>query len=233
MDLGVQTARHRLLDRLFELHLLERVPQLLVLELVERVEIRSHCADEERGLLRNDGELASQLVQTELADVDVVDEHASLLAAADLGHSEDGLDDGGLACACAADDADFLARFDVEGEVVEDVGQSVLGVVAEGDVVEGDGSFVGPVLGWALLAFLQFLRFDRTVLYYSLQRCKLAKNKPTNSLSTDLSEFPSSYLSYSIFDVAGQPNRPLERFKDLKKRYQQYSYQPSRYVEAV
>ena len=51
----------------------ERGPELVVRVLVERVEVHSEGSGKQDGVLRDDGQVVSEFVESKLADVDAVD----------------------------------------------------------------------------------------------------------------------------------------------------------------
>ena len=51
----------------------ERGPELVVRVLVERVEVHSEGSGKQDGVLRDDGQVVSELVESKLGDVDAVD----------------------------------------------------------------------------------------------------------------------------------------------------------------
>ena len=60
-----------------EIGLAERGPELEVRVLVEGVEVRSDGAFEQRGVLGDDGELGPEVVESNLADVNAVDDNGA------------------------------------------------------------------------------------------------------------------------------------------------------------
>ncbi len=89
-------------------------------------------AVEEEGLLQDDAELLAVAGEADGGEVDAVDED---LAAGRGVEGADERDDGGLAGAGGADQSGDGAGFGLEADAVED---GLVGLVGEGDVVEGD-----------------------------------------------------------------------------------------------
>ena len=112
----LQTVGQHIGHQLLQLHLLQRPPDLGVGIVAELVEVAAHGAGEEHGILWNDGDVSTHVVETERGDVDAVDEDATLDESA---HAKERLDEGALAGACSSDDADLLGGVDVERDVGE------------------------------------------------------------------------------------------------------------------
>ena len=91
---------------LLEMGLLQRGPHLLVRVVAEGVEVHPEGAGEEDGVLRDDGELAAEVVQPELRDGPPVYLDAALRG---LHQPEQGHGERGLAGPGPAHDADLLA----------------------------------------------------------------------------------------------------------------------------
>jgi hypothetical protein len=72
----------------------QSIPKKRILVNAEGVEVGAKCAVEEDGVLRDDGELLSELSEAESANVDAVDFDG---AGADFDEAEEGHGDGGLA----------------------------------------------------------------------------------------------------------------------------------------
>uniref|UniRef100_A0A7S3CL08 Uncharacterized protein n=1 Tax=Strombidium rassoulzadegani TaxID=1082188 RepID=A0A7S3CL08_9SPIT len=97
---------------------------------------------EEHAVLGHDGDVAPEVIELELGDVLAVDEN---LARLDVVESVQEPHDRALPRSRLPDDADLLARLDLEGQLVDDDGLLVLGqlgVVGEADVLELD---LGPL----------------------------------------------------------------------------------------
>ena len=76
----------------------------------------------------------SEGMQSQLQSITVVD----LIDGASFGFddSEEGLDDGGFACACPSNDAHLLPLLDAEGDLLQH--QRQLGPISEGEVLDSD-----------------------------------------------------------------------------------------------
>lgn len=88
------------------------------------------AASEEVDILKNDAKGAAQIVLADFFDVDAIVEDGAVV---DVVKPVDQVGDGCFACPSGADESDFLSRFGIEGDVVEDL----LGwCVAKIDVLE-------------------------------------------------------------------------------------------------
>ena len=72
------------------------------------------------GLTRDNGEPAPQICETDLRDVQAVDEDAAFRG---LNETEEREREGALAGACAAEDAHLFTRANLKVEIVEHVGE--------------------------------------------------------------------------------------------------------------
>ena len=95
----------------------EGLSYLFVRLLASRVDVLPHCALEDEGSLRDDGDVAAQSVQAHPQGVGSPE--FVLRPLSRLADPEERLDDGGLARTCAADDAHLLACLDAEIDVLE------------------------------------------------------------------------------------------------------------------
>ena len=89
-------------------------------------------------------------MQTDCADVNVVDDNAALTV---FDHAKESQREAALAGACATHDADLFARLNVEAQVAQNVVQFVAvlqKVVGEADVAER-GPLFGGLLFWRRL----------------------------------------------------------------------------------
>ena len=99
---------------------------------------------QQRGILGYHGDLGAQAFLGDAGDVLAVDYDAAGFGAVE---AEQQVDQGGFAGAGMADQADALARCDVEVEVVQD---TACRTVAEADVVEADGALLHVQFGGAV-----------------------------------------------------------------------------------
>mmetsp|Transcript_12413 Transcript_12413/g.35271 ORF Transcript_12413/g.35271 Transcript_12413/m.35271 type:complete len:386 (+) Transcript_12413:80-1237(+) len=106
-----------------ELGLLQRGLELriLTLEVAKGIEVQAHGAREQHGALRDHADAGAQLVQADLRDVGAIDADATPCR---LHQPEQQHEDGGLARACPAHDAEALARGDAEREVAHGQGEA-------------------------------------------------------------------------------------------------------------
>lgn len=103
------------------------------------------AAGEEVDILKNDAEGAAQIVLADFFDVDAIVEDGAVV---DVVKPIDEIGDGGFACPGGANESDFLSRFGVEGDVVEDL----LGwCVTKIDVLETNIAAQATVLSDAIL----------------------------------------------------------------------------------
>lgn len=130
IDRGVEMELLRRISRVDEVRPPESRPKLGVAELAKWVEVASDGAAEELRVLRDDGDRASQIVQTQGRDVESVDPDTSR---AQLDHAEEGGHDRALSSTRAADDSDLLASSNVDIDAFQD-GRKVgsVGLRAEG-----------------------------------------------------------------------------------------------------
>ena len=120
---------------------LQRLPDLLIGMFGKRIKIKSETSGKDNRILRNDGDVGSQLAETQSRDVDAVDEDAPRSRLQD---AEQRRRQRGFAGAGAADDADALATVDGEVDFFED--EIEAGTIPDGEVVdELDGAGSGPV----------------------------------------------------------------------------------------
>ena len=140
-DRRLETLGH-LGDELLALRDFERVPELVVGRVLLAVAqvARDGAAEQER-LLRDEADLAPEVVAVHVADVDAVDEHR---AAGHVVEAGDEVDERRLAAARAADDRRGLARRGRERHAAQ---HGVLGArVAELDVAELDVAALAGLL---------------------------------------------------------------------------------------
>lgn len=167
--LRVQTGGH-LGDGLLKLDVLERLPQLGVGVLVERIEIPSQASGEQERLLGDNTDLRAEVVQGDRAGGHAVYEDLTLHA----GQAKESVDQGRLARAGSADDADLLLRHDGEADVPEDVGAST--IVLQAHVLKLHEALRRPVVRrfGLRLAVDHRLLLQTAVLEYSLYGGQLA-----------------------------------------------------------
>ena len=96
-------------------------------------EVLAQRAFEQHGVLGDHRDLAAQVVQLVVADVDAVDEHGAVV---DVEQARDERGDRGLAGARRADEGDGLAGLDAQRQVVEHRPAAV----GERDVAQLDGA---------------------------------------------------------------------------------------------
>ena len=97
-------------------------------------DVVAHRAVQQRGVLRDHADLRAQAVLRHVGDVLAVDQDAARL---DVVEAQQQVDERGLAGARAADQADLLARADLQRQPVDDT-RAVAGAVGEADVLEAD-----------------------------------------------------------------------------------------------
>mmetsp|Transcript_37645 Transcript_37645/g.63337 ORF Transcript_37645/g.63337 Transcript_37645/m.63337 type:complete len:249 (-) Transcript_37645:893-1639(-) len=139
----VKSALQRL-RHLLELHVLQRIPQPLVLRLAVGVEVVPQGAREEGRLLRDDGQRVPQVVQPDGHDVHAVDPN---VAEGHVRKPHQGHHHRRLARARAPTDAHLLSWRNLAANIVEHEGQA--GAVSEGEVSELDAPVGGPSGGGA------------------------------------------------------------------------------------
>ena len=116
---------------------MENVQALFVCRFVERIWILPNGSIEEDGVLRDECETRSEVIQSDCADIDVVDGDLSL---AKLCESEERGRHRALSRPCSAHDADLFPWEDLKADAAEDRVQRW--VIAEHDVLEANASFV-------------------------------------------------------------------------------------------
>ena len=192
LELSLQTFH-----KLFEIGLLEHLPQLAVCELAERVQVHSQAACEQHRVLfeaaksdwfaeeletetgqylRYDGQVLAQIVQTHCLDVDAVDGDRALRVV--VQYSEQTQAQTRLASACASHDADLLACSDAHVQVGEN-GLELLSVL-DAVVVELEAASAWPlrqveaVSSWAVERPRRLVRHVVAVLADTLHRCDIS-----------------------------------------------------------
>lgn len=115
--LRVQSSGH-LGDRLLQLDVLERLPQLGIGILIERIEIPSQTASEQERLLRDNTDLRAEVVQGDCFGGHAVYEDLTLY----VGQAKESVDQRRLSRAGSANDTDLLFRYHSEIDVPENVG---------------------------------------------------------------------------------------------------------------
>ena len=126
---------------MFELDILECVPQFVVGVGAEGIEVLSHSALEDEGRLRNDGEGGSESGETDSGSGGVVEEDGG--GAIALGETEEGVEERSLACSSSADHSDLHFGLNVEVEILK-YGFEVVSV-SESGILESNGSFGWPI----------------------------------------------------------------------------------------
>mmetsp|Transcript_23202 Transcript_23202/g.66564 ORF Transcript_23202/g.66564 Transcript_23202/m.66564 type:complete len:203 (-) Transcript_23202:2530-3138(-) len=149
-----------------ELHKGQHSPDLLVAVHAVHIQVRPHCATEEPTVLGDDAQARPQLLQRNPLRVPAVE---SDLAAAAVHHAEACEDNGALAGASAADDANLLARVHAECHVLQ--GERQRRLVPHVHALEAENAPCGPRLGHLVLELLcGILRGLVLVLCHPLDR---------------------------------------------------------------
>ena len=100
-------------DLLLQAGLLDHLPQVVVGELVEGVQVGAHGAGPHHGLLGDDGQGGAQLAQGQGGDVHTVNADGTLV---ELKHAVQGQQQGGLAGTGTAHHTSLLGMVEAEGD---------------------------------------------------------------------------------------------------------------------
>ena len=126
---------------MFELDILECVPQFVVGVGAEGIEVLSHSALEYEGRLRDDGEGGPESGETDSGSGGVVEEDGG--GAIALGETEEGVEQRRLAGSSSTDHPYLHLWLDVEVGILED-GVEIVSVPESG-ILKSNGSFIGPL----------------------------------------------------------------------------------------